>query len=266
MERGIPVNRKPHGYTEAMGRFDSTVEFYARYREPYPADFFRQVAEKLELRGAERLLDAGCGPAPLAIGFAPFVGSCTGLDPEPEMLASAREEADQAGVRLKVIQGRIEELPADAGLFDLVTVGRALHWFDRVRALETLDRIVSPAGAVAVCSAISSRESVNPWAARFQEVRMAWADPRDESCYRIDFDRWFEGSRFQSAGRVEVIERRAVTVHDLVQRALSMSNTSPAVLGDRRVDFEAVMADTLEPFSANGVLEETVVAKALIFR
>ena len=249
-----------------MGRFDSTVEFYTKYREPYPAEFFRQVAEKLELHGRERLLDAGCGPAPLAIGFAPFVGSCVGLDPESEMLASAREEAGQDGVRLELIQGRIEELPADAGLFELVTIGRALHWFDREKALDVLDRIVAPGGAIAICAAISPRTAVNPWAARFHEVRMSWADPPDESCYRVDFEKWFEGSRLQGAGRVEVIERRQVTVRDLVQRALSMSNTSPAVLGDRRADFEAAMADALEPFSANGVLEETVVAGALIFR
>ncbi|HTR35478.1 MAG TPA: methyltransferase domain-containing protein [Bryobacteraceae bacterium] len=249
-----------------MGRFDSTVEFYAKYREPYPAEFFRQVAEKLELHGSERLLDTGCGPAQLAIGFQPFVGSCTGLDPEPEMIAAAREEAEQAGVRLELIQGRVEDLPADAGLFNLVTVGRALHWFDRDRALETLDRIVAPGGAIAICAAISPRSAVNPWGARFHEVRMSWADPPDESCYRIDFEKWFDGTRFQGAGRVEVMERRQVTVHDLVQRALSMSNTSPAVLGDRRADFEVVMAEALEPFSANGILEETVVAGALIFR
>jgi SAM-dependent methyltransferase len=66
-----------------MGRFASTVEFYARYREPYPPEFFQKVAEQIGLRGDETLLDVGCGPGMLAIGFAPFVGSCTGLDPEP---------------------------------------------------------------------------------------------------------------------------------------------------------------------------------------
>ena len=64
-----------------MGRFASTVEFYARYREPYPPEFFEKIAEQISLRGDETLLDVGCGPGMLAIGFAPFVGSCTGLDP-----------------------------------------------------------------------------------------------------------------------------------------------------------------------------------------
>jgi cyclopropane fatty-acyl-phospholipid synthase-like methyltransferase len=74
-----------------MGRFASTVEFYIRYREPYASAFFRTVAEQLALRGDEALLDIGCGPGPLAIGFAPFVGSCTGLDPEAAMIEAAKE-------------------------------------------------------------------------------------------------------------------------------------------------------------------------------
>jgi len=249
-----------------VGRFDSTVEFYAKYREPYPAEFFRHAAEKLGLRGTERLLDAGCGPAPLAIGFAPYVGCCVALDPERDMIAAARSEADKSGVRLELIQGRIEELPAEPGEFHLVTVGRALHWFDRDRALETLDRIVAPGGAIAICAALSSRGPVNPWAAKFHEVRLAWASNPDETCYRIDFDQWFAGSRFHGVDRIQVIERRQITVRDLVHRALSMSTTSPAVLGDRRAEFEAAMAAGLEPFSTDGTLEETIVAGAYIAR
>jgi SAM-dependent methyltransferase len=86
-----------------MSRFASTVEFYARYREPYPPEFFQKVAEQISLRGDETLLDVGCGPGMLAIGFAPLVGSCIGLDPEPLMIAAARSAAAEAGVALSLI-------------------------------------------------------------------------------------------------------------------------------------------------------------------
>src|ERR1019366_8633296 len=91
-----------------MGRFASTVEFYARYREPYPTKFFKKVAEQIALRGDESLLDVGCGPGLLAIGFAPFVGQCTGLDPETGMIAAAKAAAAEAGVALSLIHGRID--------------------------------------------------------------------------------------------------------------------------------------------------------------
>src|SRR5215472_14800232 len=94
-----------------MGRFATTVPYYNRYREPYPPSFFETVARRLSFTGTEQLLDIGCGPAPLAIGFGPYVGSCSGVDPEPAMLAAAREQAAQAGVRLALIEARIEHLP-----------------------------------------------------------------------------------------------------------------------------------------------------------
>src|ERR1700690_2161943 len=106
---------------ETMGRFASTVEFYARYREPYPPEFFRKVAEQIALRGDESLLDVGCGPGMLAIGFAPLVGDCTGLDPEPAMIAAAERAAGDAGVSLALIDGRIEDFPATQ-TYDLITI------------------------------------------------------------------------------------------------------------------------------------------------
>lgn len=105
-----------------MGRFASTVEFYIRYREPYASAFFRTVAEQLALRGDEALLDIGCGPGPLAIGFAPLVGSCTGLDPEAAMIEAAKAAAEEAGVHLDLRLGRMEDFPAGQ-MFDLVTIG-----------------------------------------------------------------------------------------------------------------------------------------------
>ena len=106
-----------------MGRFDSTVPYYARYREPYPASFFQEVARRETLSGAERLIDIGCGPGSLAIGFAPYVKACTGVDIETGMLAAARVEAARAGVHIDLIQARIEDLPENIGQFHAVTIG-----------------------------------------------------------------------------------------------------------------------------------------------
>ena len=80
-----------------MGRFDSTVAFYERARQPYGNAFFATVARSLGFDGSQRLLDLGTGPGLLALGFAPFVGEVIGVDPEPAMIAAARGAADRAG-------------------------------------------------------------------------------------------------------------------------------------------------------------------------
>lgn len=249
-----------------MGRFDSTVPFYARYREPYPDSFFREVTRRQGLRGAERLIDIGCGPGSLAIGFAPYVKRCVGVDVETEMLEAARVEAARAGVHLDLIQARIEDLPQDIGTFDAVTVGRALHWFDREEAIGVLERIVDANGWIAICGTRGYSAAAHGWTGKFHDTRRAWSSDPDETRYHINLDDWFRGSRFRKVEEIEVAETHQVTIEDLIGRALSLSTTSPEVLGDRRPDFEAAMRDALEPLSVNGVFEEKVTAIATILR
>jgi SAM-dependent methyltransferase len=249
-----------------VGRFDSTVPFYARYREPYPASFFREVARRQGLKGAERLIDIGCGPGSLAIGFAPYVKSCVGVDIETEMLASARVEAARAGVHLDLIQARIEDLPADIGRFQAVTIGRALHWFHRDRAIAVLERIVDANGWIAICGTRAHSAASQGWAGKFHEVRRAWSSDPDETRYHINIEEWFRGSQFNKVEEIEVTEAHQVTIPDLIGRALSLSTTSPDVLGDRRPAFESALKEALEPLSQGGVFDERVTAIATILR
>src|SRR5260370_33240951 len=113
-----------------LGRFASTVAFYERARQPYGSAFFASVAQMLALDRSQRLLDLGTGPGLLALGFSPFFGEGFGVDPEPAMIAAAREAAARSGVALHLIEGRAETLPPSIGTFDVVTIGRALHWID----------------------------------------------------------------------------------------------------------------------------------------
>jgi SAM-dependent methyltransferase len=249
-----------------VGRFDSTAPFYARYREPYPASFFREVASRQKLTGEEHLIDIGCGPASLAVGFAPYVRSVTGVDVETEMLAAARVEAARAGAHIELLQARIEELPGDIGVFQVITIGRALHWFDRDAALAVLERIVAPDGWIAICGTRAFGQAIHGLTGTFHDVRRAWSSDPDESKYHIDLADWFRGSRFHKVHEVEVTEHHQVTIPDLIGRALSMSTTSPEVLGDRRRAFEAAMYEALEPLSDGGLLEERITAVATILR
>jgi ubiquinone/menaquinone biosynthesis C-methylase UbiE len=248
-----------------MGRFASTVEFYARYREPYPPEFFQKVADQIALRGDESLLDVGCGPGLLAVGFAPFVGRCTGLDPETGMIAAAKVAAAEAGVALSPIHGRIEELPTTQA-YDVITIGRALHWLEPDATLAVLERIIAPdSGRILICRATSAEAPETPWVKSYQEVRRAWTEGREETRYRIDEKEWFADSCFRVVGETSVAERRQVTIADLIRRALSKSNTSPEILAEGQARFEAEIADALEPFVRDGVLVEQIVACTTMF-
>jgi SAM-dependent methyltransferase len=248
-----------------MGRFASTVPYYSRYREPYPRAFFETIARRLQFSRRERLGDIGCGPAPLALGFAPYVGSCTGVDPEPAMLAEARKEASEAAISLGLIEARIEQLPEELEPFDIVTIGRALHWMEPQETLRVLNRIVAEDGWIIVCGATPPPGPANPWLEPYNEVRSRWVDHRGEERYSADAEARFAGSRFGFVERIVVPTTRPVTIEELVARSLSRSTTSPQVLAERLTEFEHALADAVRPFASDGVLQEEIHASARLF-
>jgi SAM-dependent methyltransferase len=255
-----------------MGRFASTVELYEQYRPPYPANFFRAIAKRLHLSKQHALIDLGTGPGLLALGFAPYVGHLTGVDPEPTMLAAARDAAERAGVALTLIEGRAEDLPASVGQFDLVTIGRALHWMDASALGALFARLVAPQGTVAVCASFSAHGGSNSWLDEYNTARRAWSDERLWSESRVgerahrDFASSLEGTGFHVAETVRTEATHEVSIADLALRVLTFSPSSPAALGDK---VDAMLADVearLAPFGHNGRVTETVMSIAQLAR
>ena len=255
-----------------MGRFATTAELYEQYRPPYSAEFFRAVAEKLKLSRQQTLIDLGTGPGPLALGFASYAGRVVGVDPEPAMLAAARVSARRAGAEVTFLEGRAEDLPDDVGSFDVVTIGRALHWMDHGALAPLFARLIAPGGAVVVCASFSVRDARNPWLADYDRARRAWSDEtllrdasKGEQTHRNLAD-VLGPSGFGVAETVSVEITHEVSASDLAWRVLTFSPSSPAALGDR---VDAMLADIearLLPFSHDGILTETLISWANIAR
>lgn len=247
-----------------MGRFEAPVDFY-RYREPYPPLFFETAARQLSLNRDTRLLDVACGPGILALGFASFVGTLTAIDPEPAMLRAAKAAAAEAHVDVRFFEAGIEQLDSPAESFDFVTIGRALHWLNRDAAVAVLERIVAPGGRIAICGSSATESEINDWTTKYKQVRNEWPSERDEARYRPKLDEWFAPSRFRRIDDIVVKHRHAVTIDELIGRALSFSVTSPAVVGERQPEFEAAIRSALAPFAKDGRIEEELAAKATVF-
>jgi SAM-dependent methyltransferase len=255
-----------------MGRFATTAEFYEQYRPPYPAEFFRTVAGKLKLDKRHALIDLGTGPGVLALGFAPHVGRVVGVDPEPAMLAAARAAAARAGIDVSFIEGKAEDLAAEIGSFDVVTIGRALHWMDHKALGPVFARLVAPGGAIVICASFSARNGSNPWLEDYDTARRRWSDEKllsgsrkGEHAHRNPDD-VLGPLGFAVAETIRVEATHEVSTADLARRVLTFSSSSPAALDDK---VDAMLADIearLLPFSRNGVLNETLMSAASIAR
>ena len=251
-----------------MGRFATTVSLYEELRPPYPPSFFREVAQRLALWKQHALIDLGTGPGLLALGFAPYVGRIVGVDPEPAMLAAAKKAAEHASQAFTLIAGKAEDLPDDIGRFDVVTIGRALHWMDREATLARLERLVAPEGMILVCASFSATDGRNPWLDDYNGARRAWSkeslwsESSSGGRTHRDLAGFFAGTRFHAADVIRVETSHEVSARDMARRVLTFSSSSPDVLGDKA---EAMLRDVeqrLLPLSRDGYLTEVVVTTA----
>jgi SAM-dependent methyltransferase len=244
-----------------MGRFASTVAYYESARPPYGATFFEAAAVELGLDGTQRLLDVGAGPGILAIGFAPYCREVFGVDPEPGMVEAARAAAQRSGVAVRFIEGRFEDAAAKLGAFDIVSIGRAIHWLDPEPARAALDRVLAPRGRVLVCGATSAKDRRNPWLEPFNRVRDRWKGDRPSRDHRS----FFADGPFTRTGTIRVEGTHAVPVERLVERVLSMSTSSSERLGDEVPAMKSAMREALAPLAADGIIEDIVEARAEVF-
>ncbi len=248
-----------------MGRFASTADFYERSRPPYGSRFFEDVARRLAWNGTERLLDLGTGPGLLALGFAPWVADGVGVDPEPAMLAAARKAAERAGVRLRLIEGRTEDLPKAIGRFDIVTIGRALHWMDPAATRAVLDRIVAPGGSVLICRSRAVSDGRNPWLEPYDIARRRCGEPGSPGRPARDHSGVFDGTRFHFRETIAVESEQDIALTILIDRVLSMSTTSPDRIGAKIGILRDAIGAALAPFATGGHLHEIIEARADVF-
>lgn len=252
------------------GRFRSTARFYARFRPRYPQALIERVALHCRLDGSGRMMDLGCGPGFLAIAFAPYFATVVGVDPEPEMLEVAAEEAKAAGVALTLVAGQSRDLGPHWGRFRMVAMGRSFHWMDRDATLLALDALIDPGGfIVLVDAAIGGRAWRDVWPA----VLERWSTPELRAAADLRATARWEGhesvlarSPFRHVDRVSARYDATVPVEALIGRAYSMSQTTPAVIGSRGPAFEAALRAAFLAIEPSGVFHETFEVDALIAR
>lgn len=249
-----------------MARFAATVPFYESARQPYGKEFFATVASEMMFDRTQRLLDVGTGPGVLALGFAPYFREVVGLDPEAAMLDAARQAAERSGVALRLIEGKIESLPNDIGEFDVVAIGRALHWMDRDPTRLALDRVVAAGGKILICRAASVADGRNPWLTAYNDVRKQWSDPADAGRHSLDLDSFFSRTRFRHRASIAVEVEQAASVEILIDRVLSMSSSSLDRIGDGVDEMRRAIRAAMEPFASHDRIQEIVVARAEIFQ
>jgi SAM-dependent methyltransferase len=144
----------PDGWEWDQTLYAGAAQYYLAGRMPYPAELGDVLAEAVGLDGSGRLLDVGCGPGPLTLLLAPFFASAVGIDASRGMIASARAQAERAGIgSIEWRRMRAEEITAELGEFRVVTFAQSFHWVDRPKVARLVRTVLDPAGACVIVHA-----------------------------------------------------------------------------------------------------------------
>jgi methionine biosynthesis protein MetW len=162
---------------------------------PYIADL---VPER-----ARRVLDLGCASGALGAALKERGDvEVVGIELDPSYAAAAREVYD------RVVEGDVQDVPADLGRFDCLVAADVLeHLVDPWSALEAYVRMLEPG-----CRAIVSLPNVGHWTTYAHLARGSWPR-RPEGVHDATHLRWFTLrdaiELCEGAGlRVESFERR----------------------------------------------------------
>jgi 2-polyprenyl-3-methyl-5-hydroxy-6-metoxy-1,4-benzoquinol methylase len=263
MPADLPVNFRPDA-------FAGTVDDYVRYRPPYDARMVGEMLDRAALpaKGA-RLIDLACGPGRLTFAIAEHFADGLAIDLEPNMIAAARLEAEARGVRhIRWSVGRVEDLEAPAGAFDLVTAASAFHRFDQPRVAALAYRWLKPGGAFVTMGDIPAMAARANWRPAVTDIVRAYVGEPVQRLQGAPHPTHEEGLAHEQqvlrhAGFTPVESRSfetpyVWTLESLLGYLRSTSFASRAALGQRHDAFEADLTAALLTYDGSGHYPEIV--------
>jgi SAM-dependent methyltransferase len=158
-------------------RFAGRVEDYARARPRYPAAVAKLLARVGGLTPDAMVADIGSGTGLLSRTFLEAGYHVTGVEPNPEMRHSGREQLAEFP-RFRCVTGTAEATTLEDGAADLAVAGQAFHWFGVAEARAEWIRILKPA-AVAALVWNDRMRTGHGFMQECDELIQRWAAKRD---------------------------------------------------------------------------------------
>ena len=234
-------------------RFVEVAGQYERGRPEYPPAVVGAIAAELHIAPAAPVLDLAAGTGKLTRALLDMGIDTVAVEPQAQLREVLAERVGSERVR----EGVAEAIPlADASVV-AVTVADAFHWFDHVRALGEIRRVLRPGGGLAVLTTVPDWGGAS-WA---HEVGTLLAEMRPEHPH-FDGPRWQDSLRtaggWAAPREVRVTSSQPASPDRILDYLASMSWIA-ALPGDQRSATLARIAAVIRPGETPAALPVHVV-------
>ena len=144
-------------HESAAKGFAAGADAYERGRPEYSPEAVERLLRELAIGAGSRVLDLAAGTGKLTRQLDGTGAELVAVEPIAEM--RAKLEAALPGV--EAIEGTAEAIPLPNHSVDAVAVGQAFHWFDSIRAVSEIRRVLRPTGGVGLIWQV--RDASRPW-------------------------------------------------------------------------------------------------------
>lgn len=151
-------------HESAAKGFAAGADAYERGRPTYATESIDRLIAELGIGPGKRVLDLAAGTGKLTRQIAPSGAEIVAVEPIDEMRARLVASMPE----IEAIPGTAENIPLPNHSVDAVVVGQAFHWFDGIRAVSEIRRVLRPGGAVGMIW--QARDPNQPWIVKLEEI------------------------------------------------------------------------------------------------
>lgn len=214
--------------------FAAAADAYERGRPSYSPEAIAHIVRELGIGPGTTVLDLAAGTGKLTRDLAPSGAALVAVEPIEEMRAKLAATVPSA----EAIAGTAENIPLENHSVDAVVVGQAFHWFDGIRAISEIRRVLRPGGGMAAIW--QSRDASVPWVERLDGIidRAADGQPRFRN------EQWREAfdltALFEPLEKIEFDHVQRLDPDVLLDRVASISYVAAMREERRRAVLEEV--------------------------
>jgi SAM-dependent methyltransferase len=134
--------------------FGKVANDYARYRDPLPEVIFEQFKQRNINFSGKKIVDLGSGSGIFCRALVSQGGTVIGIEPETNLIDEAIVQDNLQGCSIQYINTKAEEISLPNHCFDVITVLRAWHWFERDKVIKEVTRLLNNHGYLIVIHSI----------------------------------------------------------------------------------------------------------------